>query len=303
MPENNTNVRHETGPGSIGLTHVGTATVRLEVAGLVLLTDPVFDPPGSRYRVSRTVLVSHTNLNGPAVPAEEVGPVDVALVSHDHHKDNLDRAGRELLRTVPRVVTTTSGARRLRGRFGIEASGLAPWQSLEVPTPDGAALRITATPAQHGPRWMRAIVGSVIGFALEHPAWGGRALWISGDTVDFPGLDEVAERFRVGLAVVHLGAAGFGLTGPIRYTFVADDLVRTLRRFPEAEVVPVHYEGWSHFQEGRGDLEAALAGAGGDGQALRRRVRFVRRGERTEIPFPGGGRVGARSTGAEGGVA
>jgi len=286
MPTSNTNVRNASDPTAIHLTHVGTATVRLEVAGLVLLTDPVLDPPGSRYRVSRTVLVSHTNLNGPAVPAEEIGPVDLALVSHDHHKDNLDRAGRELLKTVPRVVTTTSGARRLGERFGIAASGLAPWQSLEVPTPDGSALRITATPARHGPRWMRPIVGSVIGFALEHPAWGGQALWISGDTVEFPGLDEIAERFRVGLAIVHLGAAGFGLTGPIRYTFVAPDLVRTLRRFPEAPVVPVHYEGWSHFQEGRADLEAALAGAGGDAGALRERTRFIEPGERTEVSFP-----------------
>ena len=27
-------------------------------------------------------------------------------------------------------------------------------------------------------------------------------------------------------------------------------------------VVPVHYEGWAHFTEGRDDLEAAFAAAG-----------------------------------------
>ena len=35
------------------------------------------------------------------------------LLTHDHHGDNLDAAGRALLPDVPAVVTTVSGARRL----------------------------------------------------------------------------------------------------------------------------------------------------------------------------------------------
>jgi hypothetical protein len=46
------------------------------------------------------------------------------------------------------VVTTVAGA----GRLGARAIGLAPWESEEVPAPDGRMLRITATPARHGPR-------------------------------------------------------------------------------------------------------------------------------------------------------
>ena len=42
--------------------------------------------------------------------------MDVVLLSHDHHADNLDDPGRALLPDVPTVVTTRSGARRLAAR-------------------------------------------------------------------------------------------------------------------------------------------------------------------------------------------
>lgn len=289
MDQENANVRHENLSSSIQLTYVGTATVLLEIAGLRILTDPVLDPAGSRYRVGRTALLTHTNLAGPAVAAESLPPIDLALVSHDHHKDNLDRTGRELLRKVPRVLTTGVGARRLGQRFAIAATGLAPWQSAEAETPGGEILRITATPAQHGPRLMKPLVGDVIGFALEHPAFAGRALWISGDTVFFPGLREIARRFDVGVALVHVGAARFGFTGPIRYTFDAAELVATLDLLDPAIAVPIHYEGWSHFSQGRAEIEEAIAAAGLHGTELGRRVRFIPLGESRdfEVSSPG----------------
>jgi hypothetical protein len=95
------------------------------------------------------------------------------------------------------VVTTESGARRLGGR----ARGLAPWHSTSL---DG--IDVIATPCRHGPPLSHPLVGDVIGFALR---WHGQehgALWISGDTVLYDGVREVAERVRVGTALLHSGA-------------------------------------------------------------------------------------------------
>src|SRR3954468_4218772 len=97
---------------SITATLVGGPTLRLTYSGLTFLTDPTFDdprtyPPGAAGGVTLTKLV------GPAIPAADVGPVDVVLLSHDQHADNLDEAGRAFLGDVPIVVSTPDAAHRL----------------------------------------------------------------------------------------------------------------------------------------------------------------------------------------------
>jgi len=74
----------------------------LEYAGLRWLTDPTFSAPGE-YEGG---LVKTT---GPAVTIEELGTIDVVLVSHDQHADNLDPAGRDLLAQAAHVFTTKAG--------------------------------------------------------------------------------------------------------------------------------------------------------------------------------------------------
>jgi L-ascorbate metabolism protein UlaG (beta-lactamase superfamily) len=81
---------------------VGGPTAVIELGGVRLLTDPTFDPPGD-HPIGTRVL---TKTSGPAVPADELGPVDAVLLSHDQHPDNLDSSGRELLRDVPLVLVT-----------------------------------------------------------------------------------------------------------------------------------------------------------------------------------------------------
>ena len=79
------------------LTHIGGPTVLFEIAGWRLLTDPTFDPPGTAsYAFGWGT--SSTKLSGPAFAPADLGPIDAVLLTHDHHADNLDDLGRELLR-------------------------------------------------------------------------------------------------------------------------------------------------------------------------------------------------------------
>ena len=73
---------------------------------------PDLRPARAPVRVRLGDLV-HQDRRPGAWRSEDVGPVDVVLLSHDHHADNLDDLGRALLPTAPTVVTTRSGARRL----------------------------------------------------------------------------------------------------------------------------------------------------------------------------------------------
>ena len=256
------------------LTHIGGPTVLIEVAGWRLLTDPTFDAPGRRYWFGWGT--TSRKLAGPAIAAADLGPIDAVLLSHDHHGDNLDPAGRELLPSLGVVITTESGARRLGG----DARGLVPWQTTRLEAPGRPTIEITATPCRHGPPLSHAVVGDVIGFAL---AWDDQqygVLWISGDTVLYDGVREVADRLRVDTALLHLGGVRFPVTGPVRYTMTARDAVELCRLIRPRTAIPIHYEGWRHFREGRDAIERELASAPED---IRERVRWLPIGETVDV--------------------
>jgi L-ascorbate metabolism protein UlaG (beta-lactamase superfamily) len=235
------------------ITHIGGPTALIEIDGWRLLTDPTFDPAGERWHFGWGAL--SRKLTGPAIAAEHLGPIDAVLLTHDQHGDNLDRSGRALLDGCGRTLTTQPAARRLGGR----AQGLAAWESTTLEAPGRAPLEITATPARHGPPASRGIVGSVVGFALTWPGQAHGALWISGDTVLFDGVREVARRFDVGTAVLHLGGVRFPVSGPLRYTMTAQQAVRVCEAMRPRTVVPVHYEGWKHFRQPRAKAEQVFA--------------------------------------------
>jgi L-ascorbate metabolism protein UlaG (beta-lactamase superfamily) len=242
--------------GELTITYVGGPTALLEVGGLRLLTDPTFDQPGKRYHFGWGT--TSRKLQAPALTPEQLSPIDAVLLSHDHHDDNLDPAGRAMLPSVGKVITTPSGARRLDGN----ALGLAPWESTTLALPEGGELRITATPARHGPPLSRPLVGEVVGFVLEWEGQSNGAFWISGDTVYFKGVAEVGSRFDVGTALIHLGGVRFPVTGPARYTMNAAEAIRVAEEFGLSTLVPIHYEGWKHFRQGQAAVERAFGEAG-----------------------------------------
>lgn len=253
------------------LTHISTATLLLEIGSLRLLTDPVFDPAGGKYSFGWGT--GSTKLTDAPVSTESLGRIDAVLLSHDHHEDNLDRAGRAFLPKVKRVLTTTSGARRLRGN----AEGLADWQSTILESGD-TQIKVTATPAQHGPLIVRPFAGQTIGFMLEWQGQQHGALYITGDTIHYHGIDEVAQRFPVSVGIFHLGRASFPVTGPIRFTMDAKDGVKAARALNPRTIIPIHYEGWKHFGEGRSEIEKEFSRSG-----MENRLRWLPFGEGTDV--------------------
>jgi L-ascorbate metabolism protein UlaG (beta-lactamase superfamily) len=228
---------------------VGGPTAVLEYAGLRWLTDPSLSPPGE-YEGG---LVKTT---APALDARAIEPIDVVLLSHDHHSDNLDPGGREFLPRAGRVLTTVDGARRLGGN----ATGLEPWSSVELDRPDGPAVTVTAVPAQHGPDGTDHITGPVIGFLLGGPALA--TVYVSGDNASLEVVRAIAARTGgVDVAVLFAGAV------QVPHRFDGAYLTLSSERAGEAAnilgvraVVPVHFEGWTHFTQGADALRAAFAG-------------------------------------------
>ncbi|AWS42787.1 MBL fold metallo-hydrolase [Streptosporangium sp. 'caverna'] len=239
----------------VRFTHIGGPTVLIEFEGWRLLTDPTFDAPGRTYAFGWGT--SSRKLTGPALPPDALPPLDAVLLTHDHHSDNLDDAGRTLLVGAGVTITTRSGARRLGGA----TRGLKAGQSTRLEAPGRPPIEITATPCRHGPPLSRPIVGDVIGFALTWPDQDHGALWITGDTVLHPALHKTAADLDPGTILLHLGGVQFPLTGPLRYTMTAADALDLGGAIDPVTVLPVHYEGWQHFQEGQEAITDAWADA------------------------------------------
>jgi L-ascorbate metabolism protein UlaG (beta-lactamase superfamily) len=234
---------------------VGGPTTVLDLGGLRIVSDPTFDAPGPHGYLTKTV--------GPAVAEDQLGPLDLVLVSHDNHPDNLDDRGRALALAAPLVLTTRSGSSRL----GPPAIGLAPWTSHAVPRPGGGELTVTAVPAVHGPedaeRDADGFVNcEVIGFVLSGPDLP--AVYVSGDNASIATVTEIARRTpAIDAVVLHAGAAR--VPGKFRDRPLSLDSIRAAAAaavLGPAVVIPAHYDGWAHFSEGRADLARAFDDAG-----------------------------------------
>ena len=259
---------------ALSITHIGGPTALIRVGEWVLLTDPTFDAAGGSYSFGWGT--GSRKLAAPAVAAQELPAIDAVLLSHDHHDDNLDAAGRALLPEAGAVVTTASGAKRLGGN----ARGLTPWQTTRLEAPGRPTIEITATPCRHGPPLSRAIVGDVVGFALKWEGQEHGVLWISGDTVLYDGLRDVADRLTIATAILHLGGVRFPISGPLRYTMTAKEAVELCGLIRPRTVIPIHYEGWKHFREGRDAVEREFADAS---EELQRSVRWLPIGTEVEL--------------------
>jgi len=239
--------------------------VLLEWAGLRIVTDPTFDAPQSYEDPGSTPLVKTA---GPAFSREDLGQVDLVLLSHHAHKDNLDYEGLELLATGVKTLSTRKASMDL---FGGSVVGLDSWESYTV----GDAT-VTAVPALHGPPGSERFVGPVIGFVLE--AAGAPTIYVSGDNASVPLVEQIADRFSpVDVAILFAGAARVPAIDAA-LTLTGTDAVAAAKALQAAKVAIVHAEDWKHLSEDRATVNQAFADAD-----LTSLLVQMPRGERVEL--------------------
>ncbi|WP_369140415.1 MBL fold metallo-hydrolase [Modestobacter versicolor] len=158
------------------LQFLGHSTVRVELAGRTVLTDPLLT---ARLGPLRRVV--------PAPPPASWAGVDLVVVSHLHNDHLHLRSLRLLGRSTPVVVPR--GAGRWLTRQGFTAvEELGPGESLT----DGG-LTVTATHADHaahrwGPRLTHGPHAPAVGHLLSG---GGTTVYAAGDTDLFPGMTDL----------------------------------------------------------------------------------------------------------------
>lgn len=190
--------------GALRVTFVNHATVLLQIDGLNILTDPVWSERASPVRWA-----GPRRVHAPGLRFEDLPPIDLALLSHNHY-DHMDLAAlRRLTREKGARILTGLGNSRFLEKKGIQgARDLDWWESAEVEAPGGGGTaRITFVPAQHfSARWLNDRNFTLWGgFVIEAPS-GGR-VYFAGDSGYGPHFREIGERlgpFR--LALIPIGA-------------------------------------------------------------------------------------------------
>lgn len=246
----------------IKIKYIGGATALFEVGGLRFLTDPTFDPKDTKYDTGLYLL---HKLKSPAKQINKIGKIDFVLLTHDHHFDNLDNSGREFLSSVDKVYTTPIGTERL----GANSVGLKNWETIELPTKDNRILKITGTPCRHGP--VGGDRGPVTGFVLNFKNKSQGAVYITGDTVWYEGVEDVAKQFDVKIVVLFMGAAVVKAAGTDHLTMTAEEGLKVAKIFDKADIVPLHFEGWEHFTESSAEIKNKFKEAG-----LLNRLKFAK---------------------------
>jgi L-ascorbate metabolism protein UlaG (beta-lactamase superfamily) len=228
------------------VTYVGGPTAVLEYAGLRILLDPTFDPPQT-YESDGEAL---TKTTAPGVALEDLGPIDLILLSHHEHEDNLDFAGTGLVRTTPTLSTAKAGV-----DLGKPVIGLDCWEEHRV-----GDVTVTAAPALHGPPGVERLVGPVIGFLLESD--GQPTVYVSGDNASLELVQQIADRFpSIDVAVLFAGAARVPSIDAA-LTLTSEDAAKAAQILGSPTVIGLHTEDWEHFSETRAQLEVAFAGTG-----------------------------------------
>jgi len=179
------------------VTFIGHSTFLIQTPDGNILTDPMYS-----QRAGPLNLVGPRRVRQPAVRFEDLPPITIVLLSHNHY-DHCDlRTLRRLAqRFDPLVITPLNNGPLVRSAGIRRIEELDWWQPAQT-----AALPVTVTPARHfsarGPfDRNRALWG---GFVLKA---GGRQIYVAGDTAYAGFFTDIPQRLgAIDLALLPIGA-------------------------------------------------------------------------------------------------
>ncbi len=236
------------------------ATFVVTLNGLTLLVDPMLSPAQTMEPIAHT----GNQQRNPMVdlPLSEgelyalLEQIDAVLVTHTH-PDHWDAIAQALLPRHLSIVCQPDDQNL------IEQAGFSHVLPVHQHR-EWQGLRLSRIGGQHGTGTLGKKMGPVSGFVLS--STNSPSLYIAGDTIWCPEVEQALKDFSPEVVVLNTGAATF-LTGePI--TMTDDDVCQICQAAPQARLIAVHMDTMSHCRLTRADLERRLKAAGVEKQVL-----------------------------------
>lgn len=229
---------------------VRSATLIVKLGDHRLLVDPMLGPAGSMPPVEDTANPRRNPLVGLPFGEEELEHllrrIDAVLVTHTH-KDHWDATAVSLIpKGTPVFCQPEDEARILSDGFR-DVRPVAREVTWE-------GLRLTRTGGRHGTGDIGRAMAPASGFVLG--ARGEPFLYIAGDTIFCPEVEEALLRHRPDVTVVNAAGARFLTGDPIVMT--AEDVVSVCCVLPTTRVIAVHMEALNHCFLTREQLRETL---------------------------------------------
>ncbi len=212
------------------ITWLGHATFLIQVAGINILTDPVF------YEISRTT----PRYIDPILAPKDLPPIDVVLISHNH-PDHVDsKSLRGLLRHHPHVLLPLGDRTWFKHRGFRHAREFSWWEMHDV-----NGVQFTFLPANH---WSgrhlidmnRSLWGS---WMIEA---GDKRIYFAGDTAYSDHFTAIAQAYqKIDVVLMPIGPNG---PDTMRETHVsAQEAVQGFIELDGTHFIPMH---WGTFKFG-----------------------------------------------------
>ena len=224
------------------------ATLVVNMGGKALLVDPMLSPPGAMPPIQNTP----NDRRNPLVPLPDLdlSSVGAVLITHTH-ADHFDEAAAGELNRDLLVLCQPEDEEKLSSRGFSDVRVVDGSLSLE-------GIEVFRTGGRHGTGEIGARMAPVSGFVLR--ASGEPILYVAGDTIWCPEVENALREHRPAVVVVNAGAARFNEGNPI--TMTAGDVAEVVGHAYGAAVVAVHMEAINHCLLGRDDLRSGLKDLG-----------------------------------------